>query len=117
MLGWEPAEVTTYVYDGDRLVKSVTVRESEFRDVDVAELLDLLVEDSKPRGAHGIPLETALSRDWDPSNLDGKGRFVVPAPTVDFAAKALSDAQNAFAKDHPDFDMSALRWTVQKKER
>jgi hypothetical protein len=24
--GWEPAEVTTFEYDGDRLVRSVTVR-------------------------------------------------------------------------------------------
>lgn len=74
-----------------------------------------MADESRPVGSHGQPLVEAMSRDADPSNRDGKYRYVVLPPTVDFAAKALSDVQEGFRKEHPDYDMSVLRWSVQKK--
>jgi hypothetical protein len=40
--GWEPAEVTTYEYDDDgRLIRSTTVREAEWGEVDRGAMLAL----------------------------------------------------------------------------
>lgn len=115
--GWEPATVTTFIYEGDRLVRAVTVAEPEFSDDDLALLRGHLVDERVPRGDHGFPLSEAMSPDADPSRLDGKYRFVAGLPSTDFAAQALAQAQDEYRKTYPDADLSALRWGVKRVER
>ena len=111
--GWEPLEVTEYEYDEDgRLVGSVTTREPEWSADDVNALLAFL--DSKRVGSHGHPLSESMSPDADPASRDAKYRYVVPNPSVDFAARALSNAQDAYRKKYPEADMSSLRWRVER---
>lgn len=106
LLGWEPAEYTTYVYEGDRLVESVTVREPEFSAWDRALLLGDRARSEIQQGRHGLPISVAT----DPAN---RGRFAVPLPTTDFAAEALSRAQDAYRKKYPDAPFDALLWRVE----
>lgn len=105
------------MYEGDRLVKTVTVREPEYRPEDLSVLLSWLRDDLEPRGSHGHLLADAMSPDADPGKRDAKYRFVAGPPVVDFAAKALADRQAAYLKQFPDADMSYLRWSVERRER
>lgn len=94
MHGWEPAEVTTYEYEGDRLVRSVTVREPEY---DADELALLLASRRRQGeiGSHGIPMSEAM----DPANqfrFDAQSR-----PVIDWAAKAIADKQDAYYAGRP----------------
>ena len=97
------------MYEGDRLVGSVTRREAEFDRGQVALLLAHRALEAG-RGAHGIPMVDAV-------NADNQYRFVVsPMPTVDHAAKALSDAQKAFYgkydKPNAPTDRAGHLWSV-----
>lgn len=116
-MGWEPAEVTTYEHDGALLVRSVTVREPEWADGELAGMLDHLAEDRQPRGSHGHLLSEAMSPDADPSSHDSKYKYVVPGPSRDYAATALAAAQDAYQKKFPESDLSALKWRVEKRPR
>ena len=113
--GWEPATVTTYEYEGDKLVRSVTVREPEFTPPDLVILRGWMREELAPRGAHGHLLSEAMSPDADPGSWDATRRYRVPPPSRDFAAKAISDAQEAYKKRFPDADLSSLRWRVESE--
>ena len=107
MLGWEPAEVTTYEYDGaGRVVRAVTVREPEFSHLDRKWLLDSLKRAREPRGSHGWPISEATAR-------ENMGRFVVPQPTTDFAKKALVEAQEKASKEHGEDAMKYLLFQVE----
>jgi hypothetical protein len=104
--------VTTYEYDdGGRLVCSVTVREAEFTPDEVATLLASRRADNAPRGDHGVLLSEATDPANDPSSRKATGRFVVPPPSVDFAALALKTAKDAWKKNWPDDDRPLL-WPV-----
>ena len=98
------------MYDGDRLVRAVTVREREFTDDDLAALLERV----PPVGKHGWPVDEAMSPDGDSSSWNAKYRWHVPPPSVDFAQKALDQAQEAYRKQYPDADLGALRWRVER---
>lgn len=88
--------------------RAVTVRESEFSFMDRVWLLDSRAQESVQRGSHGIPIEEAT----DPAN---RGKFVVPLPTTDFAAKALNDMQKAYRDAYGDrAGMDHLLWRVEK---
>ncbi len=114
LTGWEPATVTTFVYEGDRLVRAVTVPESEFSDEDLARLRGHLKDERAPRGSHGQPMLEATSRDADPSNPDQKIGYEVEVWT-DFAAKALSDFTRAYkAKYGDDVNLDELKFLVKK---
>lgn len=57
-------------------------------------------------GPHGHPMSESTSALANPSNNDAKWRYVATErPTVDYAAKALGDAQDAYrerwGKDKP----------------
>ena len=96
--------MTTFEYDGDVLVRSVTVRESEFTD---GERVLLLASRRKAaeQFSHGIPLDEAM----DPAN-----QFAFEAqekPVTNWADKALSDAQDAYYKTRPkDESRNGHRW-------
>lgn len=109
LLGWEPGEVTTYEYDDDgRLLRAVTVREPEYSAWDRAVLLADVAASKVPRGHHGVPLHEAA----DPEN---QFAFEVPPPRMDWAQKALDDAQEAFKKQNPKAPMGALMWKVARR--
>lgn len=106
LTGWEPAEVTTFEWDGaGRLVRAVTIREPEFSDVDVAMLLADYEREHEPRGRHGRPMVEAM----DTSNQFG---YEVPPPSTDWAQKALNEAEEAYKKRYPQADMGSLLFRV-----
>jgi hypothetical protein len=111
LLGWEPAEVTTYEYDDDgRVVRAVTVREPEYSDLDRKWLLRSREVENEPRGPHGVPISLAT----DPAN---RGKFSVPPPSVDFAAWEMSKARAVAEKTYKDkIPMDALRFEVQMRD-
>jgi hypothetical protein len=86
-------------------VGSVTTREPEFD----REQVDLLLAHraiEADRGPHGFPMADATSKDADPANPNAKFRFAASdLPTVDYVAKALGDAEDAYkaklGKDTP----------------
>lgn len=114
-MGWEPAEVTTYEYEGDRLVRAVTVREPEFSSADLAMLRVWVHEPA--RGSHGYLLSDAMSPDVDPANWGARYELRVPPPSRDFYQAALTQAQESYAKQYPDADMSSLKWRIERVER
>lgn len=106
--------VTRYEYDGDRLVGSVTEREPEWSRSDV-EALDALRQARASIGAHGFPMDEALSPDGDPSSWDSTYEWVAMPPVVDHAQAALDRSITAYRKKYPDADMGALRWRLEKR--
>lgn len=107
--GWEPREFTEFVYDGDRLVGSVSRQETEFDREQVALLMahQLLEAD---RGPHGFPMSVAT----DPDN---QFKFrASEAPTVDWAAATVHHAQETYYKryDKPGApaDRAGHLWSV-----
>jgi len=116
LTGWEPATVTTFVYEGDRLVRAVTVPESEFSDEDLARLRGHLKDERAPRGRHGHLLSESTSVEADPSRADAKYRYVVGLPDADFAEQARQAAIAAYEKAYPDADMKSLLWSVERVE-
>lgn len=105
------------MYEGDRLVRSVTVREPEWSDGERAALLNFMAEDRAPRGAHGHLLSDAMSPDGDPASWGAGYVWHVPDPSVDFAQQALDRAKDAYQKSYPDADLGSLLWRVEKRER
>ncbi|GAA4762653.1 hypothetical protein [Microbacterium gilvum] len=92
--------------DGTGAVLSVTVSQSRFRPGDVELLLESRRAEREPRGSHGHPLTLAT----DPTT---RGRWVVPAPTEDYAQTALNRAQKDYREKYPDFDMDSYLWSVE----
>jgi hypothetical protein len=108
LAGWEPA---TYARpDGDGWVFHV---EPEWDPQQVALLL-AAQELQADIGPHGHPLAEAMSPDGDPANPRRKYHYEVPLPAVDFAAKALADAQDARRQQYPDATENGLMWGVKK---
>lgn len=106
--GWEPAEVTTCEYDGDRLIRTVTIREPEFSNLDVAVLIEARRRRRVRRGPHGYPISEAT----DPDN---QFAFKAANPTRDWAMKALTQAQRAWYAANPqDEGDPSLVWNVEK---
>lgn len=109
--GWEPAEVTTFEYDGDRLVRTVTVREPEFDDVERARLLGSRLHEASI-GAHGIPMSEAT----DPAT---RGKWLVnEAPKVDYVKLAIGKQQDHYYTQHPSAkdDRAAHIWYVKGRD-
>lgn len=84
------------------------MRESEFSAWDRAVLLADVAASRIPRGQHGLP----LSETSDPEN---QFAYEVPPPRMDWAQKALDDAQEAFKKKNPKASMGALMWKVARR--
>lgn len=106
--GWEPAEVTSFVYEGDRLVRTVSVREPEFTAAETAVLLASRRREFEA-GPHGVPMQEAT----DPANQFAfKGKS---GPVVDWAEKARLDAQEAWRKANPDANTHGHIWAVERR--
>jgi len=96
--------VTTYEYDGDRLVGSVTVREPEWTPAEVALRLALGRVKAVPRNRLGVPLAEAM----DPANqFKYQG---LDKPEMDWSEKAVEDKKDAFYKANPDASRNGHRW-------
>jgi len=109
--GWEPAEVTTYEYDGDRLVRSVTVREGEFTPDEVALLLASR-RVAADMGSHGVPMSEAT----DPAH---RGKFIVnEAPRVDYARLAIAKKRDHYYAENPSAkdDSAAHIWYIKGRD-
>jgi hypothetical protein len=98
LAGWEPVEVTDYIYDDTgRVVQTVTSREAEFDE----EQVDLLLAVKQLRddvGPHGQPMTEAIDPQGAPSVRGKKpGGYHYRASVVgtDWAADALREAQEA----------------------
>lgn len=87
--------MTTYEWDGDRLVRAVTTREPEFSPDDVAALIASRRAEQVKRGPHGIPLAEAM----DPAN---QFAFEAVGPAKDWAMDALHRKQELFYKQNPN---------------
>lgn len=106
MNGWEPREVTDHVYQGGRLVRTVTRREPEFSHADKVALLALDAYEAD-LGPHGLP----LSETTDPAN---QRAYVAENPVMDWAARAISDAQRKYYKQFPDESGDGHLWGVKR---
>lgn len=116
LAGWEPQEFTEYIYEGDRLVGTITTREPEWD----MEQVDLLLAAHKFRsdiGPHGYLLSKATSSDADPTNYKSPLRYVGHGPFWDYAKKAELDRIDAykaeFPKDTPP-NMNGAYFTVEE---
>lgn len=108
-MGWEPASVTTFEYDeSGRLARAVTVREPEFTPWDRAALLADVADSKELRGSHG----RLISEVTDPAN---QFAYEAEPPAMDWAQKALDDAQEAYKKKNPKASLGALLWRVTKR--
>jgi hypothetical protein len=108
LAGWEP--LTFAHQDGDRWVIE---REAEWDDEQVMLLLAAR-ELQADVGPHGHPLSEAMSPLADPNRRNEGWRYEVPPPSVDYAAKALADAQDAYSQQYPDANQNGLLWGVRK---
>lgn len=82
-------------FDADGNVLSVTVAEPRFTAHEKMLLLLARREAMEPRGPHGIKMSEAI----DPANY---GKFHVPNPTTDLAAKAEYAAKESWKKKWGD---------------
>ena len=105
--------MTVYEYDTEgRMVRSVATPEPEFSPMDVALLVgSRRVE--RDTGRHGFPMGEAT----DPANQFAfRGS---DGPRIDWAEKALLDAQDAYYKQHDKKDAPVNRnghiWSVSKR--
>ncbi|WP_460801473.1 hypothetical protein [Microbacterium sp. GXF6406] len=113
--GWSPKSVVEHVYDEDgRLVRSVEFTETEFSQEDVARLVAARRIRNAPRGPHGHLISEATSAEANPSSRAAKFRYVVQAPSRDFAQQAINRAQEEWKNSHPDTDMSDLIFTADR---
>ena len=117
LMGWEPAEVTTCEYDSaGRMLRSVTVREPEFDADSLASLLMNRAASLRARGSHGHLLSEAMDPKADPSSWDAEYRYVAVGPRKDHAQAAIDAARKEMETKHPDEDLSALYWSVERVE-
>jgi YD repeat-containing protein len=104
--GREPREVTEYEYDDEgRLTRSVTVREPEWTEQDVAERLALAEYRDSLCSCCGLPKNQVLIHERDAP------RFVVNKQYC-LARKALAEVQRAYMKSNKPTAAEALVWSV-----
>lgn len=97
------------MYEGGKLVRrTVTRREPEFTRNEVDKLI-ASAELEADMNAYGIPYSEATAR-------ENEHAFAAePIPTIDFSAKAIGDAQDAYYKQWPDVSRNGHLWRVRKK--
>lgn len=102
------AAPVTVTFDAEGNLLSTSVTEPRFDSHEKSVLIASLRAEREPRGGHGIKLREAT----DPAN---QFAYVTPAPTRDFAATALRQAQERYQKANPNADTSSLLWRVEKR--
>lgn len=103
--GWEPAEVHEHTYDGDRLIRTVVTRESEWDDDQRAWMLGLAERESAECKRCGGDLTETLDYGW---------KWEPQPPLVCMRCVGLHHSEEAH-KDSPD--RAGLIHLVAKKAR
>ena len=67
-------------------------------------------------GRYGESQSEAFSPDADPNNPKAKIRYKVGLPSVNFAEKAVQDAQDAYRKKYPDANTNGFYWIPERVE-
>jgi hypothetical protein len=98
--GWEPKEFTRRVYEDGVLVGSVTERESEF-DAEQRALLLAHMDLERDKGSHGQPMSEATNDAADPAKSGTYHYKANKLPRVDWAARAVGIAQEAYYSGRP----------------
>lgn len=112
--GWEPRVVTIPEYDGDRIVRTVEYRESEWDD-EQRELMIAYKRFADDIGPHGHLMSEATSDEANPNNYDSPLRFVADGPVTDWAQKTKLDAEAAWREAAGEkANMNGLIFPVRK---
>lgn len=82
---------------------------------DQVELLLASAEVDAEYGQYGELLSEAMSEDANPNNYESGIRYVADGPHINYAAKAVGDAQDAFYKEH-DISRHGHVWGVKRVE-
>ena len=111
MEGREPAEVTEYEYDGDRLVRAVTTREPQWTELDTAEMLALAEYRNTLCDCCGLPKAMTWVDERDAP------RFVV-SKRYCLARRTLIESQQAYTNKGKDVKPvhGALRWSIRAEK-
>lgn len=107
-MGWEPREITDVFEGGELVRRTITRREPEFTPREVTKLLASL-ELEQDMNPYGIAYAEATDK------ANEHAFEADPLPTIDFAAKAVGDAQDAYYKDWPDASSNGHLWRVRKR--
>lgn len=99
--------MTTFEYDGDRLVRSVTVREPEFTAAERARLLAARRHKASLNRL-GIPWDEAT----DPAN---QFAFEGTGPVTDWSEKAFEDHKARYYKEWPDANRNGHTFNVRRR--
>lgn len=86
---------------------SVTTREPEFDARDRAALIADYADEHAPRSSTGALMSEAT----DPA-LEGSWKT---RRFEDYSVKKLKRDQELFASEHPGFDLSTFRWSVERR--
>jgi hypothetical protein len=69
-------------------------------------------------GRFGERLSEAMSSEADPNNKDGSYKYVADQlPTINWAAKAKLDAEEAYKRQYPEANMNGLVFPFRKVDR
>lgn len=110
MEGREPAEVTEHEYEGGRLVRSVTVREPEWTEQDLLEVLALAEYRDSLCDCCGLPKSQVWVHERDAPP------FVV-SKWLCLARRTLNETQaHLFSDKPPTPSQQALLWSVRAKK-
>ncbi|KRC52127.1 hypothetical protein ASE16_03505 [Leifsonia sp. Root227] len=98
------------MYEGDRLMRTITRREPEFRVQDRVQMLAFqsIEEDMGP---YGIPVSEAM---------DPKNQFAyVPSwsPSTNWAVKAVEDRKDSFYEANKDSSRNGHVWSVSRADQ
>jgi hypothetical protein len=105
--------VTQFEYGSDgRVSQTISRREPEFTPNDLRLLAAHVALESRPRGSHGELLEEATDARADPSTPGGWRYVANEKPRIDYAAKAVADAQDAFYEKWPKVSKNGHQWHV-----
>jgi hypothetical protein len=109
--GREPVTVTEYEYDGERLVRAVTVTEPEWTEHDQAVMIALAQYRDSLCSCCGLPKAMTLADEKDAP------RFVV-AKRYCLARKTLIESQQSFTNNGKDAKPAhgALLWSVRAQK-
>jgi hypothetical protein len=106
--GWEPTEYHENVYEDGQLVGVRVTREPEFTPTEV-ELLLAHLEVQADIGWHGIPMSEATDLN---NQFAYRGN---ESPRMDWAAKAIGDASDAYYASNPGMSRNGHQWYARKR--
>jgi hypothetical protein len=115
--------VTEHEYDdAGNVIRSTAVREPEYDETDLL-MLAAWWEHKAETGDYGENLMDATDPEADPANRQAKYRYVAGVekngqrlPLVNYAQKAVQDAQDKYKADNPTANTNGHLWPVERVE-